>query len=369
MTAIPRRLARIRPLTSATADEQFFASNDAAGFNSAEGRIWTLIDSPFPGSRANSSSPARPGWEPGTQVGEDDFQFLAPSAPANVLGMAHNTGQAGRDLPPQAFHKAAGSVIGPGEAIEIAPGMTRVDPEAELAVVIGKTARGLTLDTAREAVLGFTVSNDVTCRDLQKTDELWISAKSQDTFTPAGPWIVTGLDEADLAVDVAVNGTQLRPASTADLGWKVDEILVYLTSFMTLYPGDLVLTGFPAETAPLAPGDTVVCRVEGVGELANPVRESPWSGVPGQVKPGRCGRLGGWTQPSRLRPWPSSPRPWQSRRRHRRGLPGPAACCGIRQPGSCCASQALAWCAPRLPWPPTRCCARGWTPSWPMQRH
>jgi 2-keto-4-pentenoate hydratase/2-oxohepta-3-ene-1,7-dioic acid hydratase in catechol pathway len=195
--------------------------------------------------------------------------------------MAHNTGQPGRDLPPQAFHKAATSVVGPGDAIELAAGMRRVDPEAELAVVVGAKARGLTPENARGAVLGFTIGNDVTCRDLQKSDELWISAKSQDTFTPAGPWIVTGLDESRLAVDVVLNGSPLRAASTADLGWKVDEILVYLTSFMTLHPGDLVLTGFPAECAPLAPGDTVACRVDGIGELVNPVTASPWPGQSG----------------------------------------------------------------------------------------
>jgi 2-keto-4-pentenoate hydratase/2-oxohepta-3-ene-1,7-dioic acid hydratase in catechol pathway len=194
--------------------------------------------------------------------------------------MAHNTGQAGRNLPPQAFHKAATSVIGPGEAIELEPGMRRVDPEAELAIVVGTKARGLTPANARAAVLGFTIANDVTCRDRQGTDELWISAKSQDTFTPAGPWIVTGLAESGLAVGVVLNGTALKAASTADLGWKVDEILVYLTSFMTLHPGDLVLTGFPAECAPLSPGDTVVCRVQGIGELVNPVVASPWSGHP-----------------------------------------------------------------------------------------
>jgi 2-keto-4-pentenoate hydratase/2-oxohepta-3-ene-1,7-dioic acid hydratase in catechol pathway len=278
MTALPRRIARVRPLSAPQTAEQFFVSSDAADFGSTAGRTWTVTESPFPRSPANASSAHREGWEPGDRVQQDSFTFLAPSVPANVLGMAHNTGQPGRDLPPQAFHKAATSVIGPGDAIELAPGMRRVDPEAELTVVIGTKARGLTTANAREAVLGFTVGNDVTCRDLQETDELWISAKSQDTFTPAGPWIVTGLDESGLAIDVVLNGTPLRAASTADLGWKVDEILVYLTSFMTLHPGDLVLTGFPAECAPLSPGDTVVCRVQGVGELVNPVRTSPWPG-------------------------------------------------------------------------------------------
>jgi 2-keto-4-pentenoate hydratase/2-oxohepta-3-ene-1,7-dioic acid hydratase in catechol pathway len=265
-------------LTAAHPAEQFFVACGASDFGSVDGTTWTVTDSPFPASPANAASQPRQGWEPGDLVREDSFAFLAPSVPRNVLGMAHNTGQPGRDLPPQAFHKAATSVVGPGDAIELAPGMRRVDPEAELAVVIGTRARGLTPADARGAVLGFTIGNDVTCRDRQESDELWISAKSQDTFTPAGPWVVAGLDETDLAVDVVLNGTALKAASTQDLGWKVDEILVYLTSFMTLHPGDLVLTGFPAECAPLGPGDTVACRVQGIGELVNPVVASPWSG-------------------------------------------------------------------------------------------
>jgi 2-keto-4-pentenoate hydratase/2-oxohepta-3-ene-1,7-dioic acid hydratase in catechol pathway len=113
---------------------------------------------------------------------------------------------------------------------------------------------------------------------MRAADELWISAKSQDTFTPAGPWIVTGLDCSDLAISIVHNGAHLKAASTADLGWTVDEILVYLTSFMTLHPGDLVLTGFPAASAPIAPGDSVACRVEGIGELSNPVKAGSGEG-------------------------------------------------------------------------------------------
>ena len=107
--------------------------------------------------------------------------------------MAHNTGRAGRELPPQAFHKAATSVVGPGDAIELRPGVGRVEPEAELTLVIGSKARGLTPGNAMGAVLGYTIGNDVSARNLQESDELWISAKSQDTFTPVGPWIVTDL--------------------------------------------------------------------------------------------------------------------------------------------------------------------------------
>lgn len=284
------RIARVRPLPAAPARsaasaapaapapaaEQFFVVNDATEFGSHAGKVWTVVETPFPGSPANASSAPRPGWEPGSAVPEDTFVFLAPSVPANVIGMAHNTGQPGRDLPAQAFHKASTSVIGPGEAIELASDVGYVDPEAELTVVVGRKVRGLTLGNARSAVLGFTIGNDVSARDLQKSDELWISAKSQDTFTPAGPWIVTGLDDSDLSISIVHNGTGLKAASSADLGWKVDEILVYLTSFMTLYPGDLVLTGFPAESARIRPGDTVTCRVQGIGELTNPVTAASW---------------------------------------------------------------------------------------------
>ncbi|MCX8452698.1 MULTISPECIES: fumarylacetoacetate hydrolase family protein [Paenarthrobacter] len=275
---LPRRIARIQPLEPNSPDEQFFAANDAPDFDSDEGKRWTLVQSPFPGSRANAASPGRPGWEVGAVVEEASFRFLAPSVPVNVFGMAHNTGQPGRDLPPQAFHKAASSVIGPGDAIQLSSTVGYVDPEAELTVVVGSTARGLTLETARSAILGYTIGNDVSARDLQKTDELWISAKSQDTFTPAGPWIVTELDDSDLEISIVHNGNQLKPASSADLGWKVEEIMVYLTSFMTLQPGDLVLTGFPAECARIQPGDTVACRVEGIGELRNPVIAARWEG-------------------------------------------------------------------------------------------
>ena len=277
---LPRRIARVRPLDSQDPNEQFFVANDARDFESEAGKHWLVIDSPFGASKANASGPSRHGWEPGTGVREGSFTFLAPSVPANVFGMAHNTGQAGRDLQPQAFHKAASSVIGPGEAIQLSANVGHVDPEAELTVVVGRTARGLTLETAGSAILGYTIGNDVSARDLQKTDELWISAKSQDTFTPAGPWIVTDLDAADLSIGIVHNGTKLKTASTADLGWKVHEIMVYLSSFMTLQPGDLVLTGFPAECARIQPGDTVVCRVEGIGELSNPVTTASWEDVP-----------------------------------------------------------------------------------------
>ena len=277
MTTVPYRLARVRPLDAVEAPlaEQFFVRNDAADFDSPEGRIWQLVETPFPASAANQNSASRDGWTPGATGSEDQFIFLAPCAPVNVFGMAHNTGAPGRALPPQAFHKAASSVVGPGDAIELSPTVGYVDPEAELTIVIGRTAKNLTLETARSAILGFTIGNDVSARDAQKSDELWISAKSPDTFTPLGPWIVVGLKDDGVAISIVHNGAELAPASSDDLGWGVDEILVYLSSFMTLQPGDVVMTGFPAECRQINPGDEVICRVGGIGELRNPVVAGP----------------------------------------------------------------------------------------------
>lgn len=273
MSEATYRLARVHPndATYAPLTEQFFVRSDASDFNSVAGHSWTIIDSPFTTSRENQNSTSRAGWEIGDTVTQDQFTFLAPSAPNNVFGMAHNTGAPGRELPPQAFHKAASSVIGPGQAIILSKTSGYVDPEAELTIVIGQPARNLTLDNAREAILGFTIGNDVTDRDAQKSDELWISSKSPDTFTPVGPWIVCGLDDSDVAIDIVHNGNELTASSSTNLGWGVDEILVYLSGFMTLQPGDVIMTGFPAECRRITPGDEVICRVEGIGELRNPV--------------------------------------------------------------------------------------------------
>lgn len=273
MTAAPYRLARVRPLDAAQAPlpEQFFLRNDATDFQSPEGQVWHLVATPFPASAANQNSPARTGWNLGDVVTEEQFTFLAPCAPVNVFGMAHNTGAPGRALPPQAFHKAASSVVGPGDAIKLDAGVGYVDPEAELTIVVRQEAKNLTLENAREAILGFTIGNDVSARDAQKSDELWISAKSPDTFTPLGPWIVVGLADDGVPISIVHNGTELAPATSDDLGWGVDEILVYLSSFMTLQPGDVIMTGFPAECRQITPGDEVICRVGGIGELRNPV--------------------------------------------------------------------------------------------------
>lgn len=211
----------------------------------------------------------------GERIALAGAQLLAPVAPGTVFGMAHNTGAGDRERPAQAFFKPAGTVIGPGSAIPIPPGIGQVDVEGELAVVIGRPARHLTLSTALSCVLGYTVGNDVTARDLQRSDPLWTAAKGRDGFTPLGPWIETDLDPRDLRVEVSINAVPLRPASTTDIARGVGEILVYLTSLLTLRPGDVILTGAPGQCGPVRPGDSVEVTIEGLGTITNPVVTDP----------------------------------------------------------------------------------------------
>jgi 2-keto-4-pentenoate hydratase/2-oxohepta-3-ene-1,7-dioic acid hydratase in catechol pathway len=200
-----------------------------------------------------------------------DAVLLAPCEPRVVLGMAHNTGTADRLLPPQAFHKSPHSVTGPGQPIVLEAGQRTVDGEAELAVVIGSRARNLTPETALAAVYGYTCANDVTDRAAQASDSLWTEGKSRDSFTPLGPWIRTDLDPADVTVRLSDDQQPGTQASTRGLARGVTEVLGYLTSIMTLHPGDVVLTGAPGPSLRLHPGGTSIVSIPAIGDLVNSV--------------------------------------------------------------------------------------------------
>jgi 2-keto-4-pentenoate hydratase/2-oxohepta-3-ene-1,7-dioic acid hydratase in catechol pathway len=153
-----------------------------------------------------------------------------------------------------------------------------VEHEAELAVVIGRRGRWITPEGAREHILGYTAVNDVTARDLQNSDGQWSRAKSFDTFCPLGPWIETDLDPAEILVKCLVNGQLRQMASTRDMIFPVPQLVAFISSAMTLEPGDLILTGTPAGVSQLTSGDEVTVDVEGVGQLRNPVGEDRRSG-------------------------------------------------------------------------------------------
>jgi 2-keto-4-pentenoate hydratase/2-oxohepta-3-ene-1,7-dioic acid hydratase in catechol pathway len=175
---------------------------------------------------------------------------------------------------PLLFLKPSTSLIGAHDTIELPPQSSRVDHEAELAVVIGGSAGVRRLDraAAAKAIFGYTVANDVTARDLQASDGQWTRAKGFDTFCPLGPWIETELDVSDLEVRCEVNDEVRQLGSTKDMVFDSTALVSYISHMMTLLPGDVILTGTPAGVSPLISGDVVSVRIAGIGELINPVR-------------------------------------------------------------------------------------------------
>ncbi|HPC11494.1 MAG TPA: fumarylacetoacetate hydrolase family protein, partial [candidate division Zixibacteria bacterium] len=153
------------------------------------------------------------------------------------------------------------------------PQSQRVDYEAELGVIIGKEARRVPADRAADYIFGLTCVNDVTARDLQKTDGQWSRAKGFDTFCPVGPWAVCGLDYSDLLVEGILNGEIMQSGRTSRMIFKIPELISYVSSVMTLLPGDIISTGTPAGIAPMKPGDRIEVRVEGIGSLVNQMAE------------------------------------------------------------------------------------------------
>ncbi|MDQ0771169.1 2-keto-4-pentenoate hydratase/2-oxohepta-3-ene-1,7-dioic acid hydratase in catechol pathway [Pseudarthrobacter defluvii] len=196
--------------------------------------------------------------------------FLAPVTPAVVLGIGHNRTLNDHSLPIQAWHKSVHTVAGPGDAIVAARDRGTVHAEGELAVVIGKTATSLTAENALEHVLGYTCVNDVTNVDQNAVDERNFQGKAGVNYTPLGPWIETELlDPEQAGIDVYVNGTAKANSGTFNLPSTVVECLVYVTSWLTLQPGDVVMTGAPGTAVPVEPGERVDIAVEGIGTLSS----------------------------------------------------------------------------------------------------
>jgi len=220
----------------------------------------------------------RPVQFTGEQLQLADVRLLAPVIPrSKVVGIGRNyrahAEELGNDVPaePLTFLKPNTSVIGPNDGIVYPEQTNNLHFEGELAVVIGRICRDLPRERAEEVIFGYTVANDVTARDLQKSDGQWARAKGYDTFCPLGPWITTELDPTDLRVSTTVNGEQKQDGRTSELIFDIPALLAYITSFTTLLPGDVVLTGTPAGVGPMLPGDEVAVTIEGIGTLTNKV--------------------------------------------------------------------------------------------------
>lgn len=208
----------------------------------------------------------------------DRITFLAPCQPSKVVCVGLNykdhAEESSAELPeePLLFLKPPSAVIDPEAGILLPANSRRVDFEAELAVVIGKRAKGVSREESLEYVLGYTGLNDVSARDFQMKDGQWTRAKGHDTFCPLGPAIATGLDPSDLGVQAWLNGELKQDSRTSFLIFKVPHLIEYISRIMTLEPGDVIATGTPSGVGQLTAGDKIEIRIEGVGSLVNPVR-------------------------------------------------------------------------------------------------
>ena len=244
-----------------------FVQGEASGYGLVEGNlIYTLEGDPYSD------------FGPGMRVGRLGRVRLGPPCqPTKIVALglnyADHAAEAGLPLPeePIIFLKPPTAVIGHLDQI-IYPAMSqRVDYEAELAVVIGRRAKNVPSHEARRYVLGYTCGNDVTARDLQQEDGQWTRSKSFDTFCPLGPWIVTDLNPSKLAVICRVNRQVRQTGNTADMIFKVWDLVSFISRVMTLELGDVIMTGTPAGVGPVSPGDVVEVEIKGIGILENKV--------------------------------------------------------------------------------------------------
>jgi 2-keto-4-pentenoate hydratase/2-oxohepta-3-ene-1,7-dioic acid hydratase in catechol pathway len=214
----------------------------------------------------------------GATVGPvDEVTLHAPVNPRTVLCVGRNyrshAEEFGNKVPdePLLFLKPPASVIGPGEDVVYPELSSRLDPEAELVLVIGKRARSVAAADAWDVIGGYTCGNDITARDIQKSDGQWTRGKGFDTFCPIGPWVETEYDPTDVGISCTVDDERRQDGRTKDLIFSIPFLIEYVTRFTTLEPGDVILSGTPEGVRPEQPGNTITVEIEGLGRLSNPV--------------------------------------------------------------------------------------------------
>ncbi len=209
----------------------------------------------------------------------EEVRLLSPCQPSKAICIGLNyrdhAEEIGIPIPssPVVFIKPSNTVIGPYDAIRYPALSHRVDYEAELAIVIGKEASHIALNEVNHYILGYTCANDVTARDLQPKDGQWTIAKGFDTFLPLGPMITDEIDPTDVTITSRLNAELRQHSNTRNLIFDYAFLVSYLSSIMTLYPGDVILTGTPAKIGPMEVGDTIEIEISGIGTLQNTVQE------------------------------------------------------------------------------------------------
>jgi 2-keto-4-pentenoate hydratase/2-oxohepta-3-ene-1,7-dioic acid hydratase in catechol pathway len=209
-------------------------------------------------------------------------RLLAPVIPRSKIvaigkNYADHAAEMGGVVPdePIIFIKPNTTVIGPGDTI-VWPAMApSIDYEAELAIVIGRICKDVPKERVNDVIFGYTLANDVTCRELQKKDGQWTRAKGFDTFCPLGPWIETDFVPGTQRIATTLNGEIKQDAHLSDMIFKVPDIINFVSSVMTLLPGDVIITGTPAGIGPMSEKSTVAVSIEGLGQLTNKVSARP----------------------------------------------------------------------------------------------
>jgi 2-keto-4-pentenoate hydratase/2-oxohepta-3-ene-1,7-dioic acid hydratase in catechol pathway len=213
----------------------------------------------------------------GVTVPLSEVQIIPPCLPTKIVAVGLNYRSHAQELAmqlpeePLLFLKPSTAVIGQDDCIFYPAMSRRIDYEAELGVVMGKTAKHISIDEVNEYILGYTCFNDVTARDLQGKDVQFTRSKSFDTFAPIGPWIETELDPTDCRVESYLDGQLKQSGNTSDLVFPVYHLVSFISSVMTLLPGDVIATGTPSGIGPMQVGNTVEVKIEGIGTLRNQV--------------------------------------------------------------------------------------------------
>ena len=242
-------------------------SSDNPAYGILEGDIITKIDGNLFGE-----------WQKGSkQVARGAVKLLAPCLPSKIIGVGRNyllhIKETNAEVPsyPLIFLVPGTSVINPGDAIIHPKEYERVDYEGEIGVVIGKKASKVKKADASDYILGYTCSNDVSCRTMIWSDKHWSRGKGQDTFSPIGPVITDEIDPMNVMLETRLNGDVKQHSSTSDMLFDIPTLIEFITAGITLLPGDIIQTGTPSGIGPIKEGDVVEVEIEGIGILSNPV--------------------------------------------------------------------------------------------------